>query len=92
MVLLTVLTRKIKCKDYKDSKKINILVVALIVNASIFSPLCVVFPLISATVLSRLAYNIGLMFAAFPCQVLLILPKTVPLVVRNCWCMSRCQL
>ena len=91
MVLLAVLTRKIKRKDYKDSKKINILVVALIVNASIFSALWIVFRLTSATILSRLAYNIGTMFAAFLCQVLLILPKTVPLVVRNCWCMSRCK-
>ena len=47
---------------------------------------------IPLTILSKLAYNIGTMFAAFLCQVLLVLPKTVPLVVRNCWCMSRCQL
>ena len=88
MVLLAVLTRKIKRKDYKDSKKINILVVALILNASICSLLWIIFRLISATVLSRLAYNIGTMFAALLCQVLLILPKTVPLVVRNCRCLD----
>ena len=87
MVLLAVLTRKIKRKDYKDSKKINILVVALIINASIFSPLWIVFRIISATILSRLAYNIGTMACALLCQVLLILPKTVPLVTRNFQCL-----
>ena len=87
MVLLAILTRKIKRKDYKDSKKINILVVALIINASVFSPLWIVFRLISATILSRLAYNVGTMAIALLCQVLLILPKTVPLVVRNCQCL-----
>jgi hypothetical protein len=88
MVLLAILTRKIKRKDYKDSKKINILVVALIINASIASPLWIVFRIISATILSRLAYNIGTMIAALLCQVLLVLPKIVPLVVRNCQCLQ----
>ena len=88
MVLLAVMTRKIKRKDYKDSKKINILVVALILDGSIASPLWIVLRLTSATILSRLAYNIGTMLAALLCQVLLILPKTLPLVVRNCPCLD----
>ena len=88
MVLLAILTRKIKRKDYKDSKKINVLVAALILNASICSPLWIIFRITSDTVLSRLAYNVGTMLAAVLCQVLLILPKTVPLVVQNYQCLG----
>ena len=84
MVLLAVLTRKIKRKNYKDSKKINILVAALILDTCIGVPLWIIFRSITATILSRLSYNIGSLIAAVLCQVLLILPKTVPLVLHNC--------
>ena len=87
MVLLAILTRKIKRRDYKDSKKINVLVAALILNASICSPLWIIFRIKSATVLSRLAYNIGTIIAAVLCQMLLILPKTIPLVIQNYQCL-----
>ena len=83
MVLIAILTRKIKRGDYKDSKKINILVVALILDFYILAPLWFIFQGMDASVLSRLAYNAGTLIAAVLCQVLLILPKTVPLVVRN---------
>ena len=88
MVLLAVLTRKIKRKNYKDSKKINILVAALIVDTCIGVPLWIIFRSVDATILSRLAYNIGTIIAAVLCQVILILPKIVPLVVRKCRCRS----
>ena len=84
MVLLAVLTRKIKRDDYKDSKKINILVAALILAACIIISLWFIFQGIAAPVLSMLTYNVGTLIVAVLCQVLLILPKTVPLVVRNC--------
>ena len=83
MVLLAVLTRKIKRSDYKDSKKINILVSALILNMCICVPLWIIFRNAASPILSRLAYNVATMIAAVLCQVLLILPKTVPLIVRN---------
>ena len=37
----------------------------------------------AAVILSQLAYNFGALIAAVLCQALLLLPKTVPLVVRN---------
>ena len=64
MVLLAVLTRKIKRRDYEDSKKINIRVTALILDTCIGVPLWIIFRSITATILSRLAYNIGSMIAA----------------------------
>ena len=55
MVLLAVLTRKIKRRDYKDSKKINILAAALILNVCIGEPLWIIFQSAAATILSRLS-------------------------------------
>jgi gamma-aminobutyric acid type B receptor len=89
MVLLAVLTRKIKRRNYKDSKKINILVAALIVDTCIGVPLWIMFRSIASTILSRLSYNIGTIVAAFLCQMILILPKTLPLIVRKY--RSRCR-
>ena len=83
MVLLAILTRKIKRGDYKDSKKINILVATLSLDVCICAPLWIIFRSVTATILSRLVYNVATILAAVLCQVLLILPKTLPLVVRN---------
>ena len=83
MVLLAILTRKIKREDYKDSKKINILVSALILDVYILVPLWFILRAMAAIILSKLAYNFGAFLAAVLCQALLLLPKTVPLVARN---------
>ena len=83
MVLLAILTRKIKRSDYKDSKKINVLVAALILDVCICAPLWIMFRGIAAPVLSWLVYGIASILAAVLCQVLLILPKIVPLVGHN---------
>ena len=83
MVLLAVLTRKIKRNNYKDSKKINLLVSALILDVYILGPLWFILQGASAHVLGWLVYNLGTLIAAVLCQVLLILPKTLPLAVHN---------
>jgi gamma-aminobutyric acid type B receptor len=83
MVLLAILTRKIKRDDYKDSKKINLLVGALFLDVYTFAPLWFILRGLAAPLLSWLVYNIGTLIAAVLCQVLLLLPKTVPLVIRN---------
>ena len=87
-VLLAVLTGKIKRKDYKDSKKIIILVAALIVNTCITVPLWIIFRNVAATIMSRLTFNISTITGAVLCQVILILPKIVTLIVRKCRCQS----
>jgi MFS family permease len=84
LVLLAVLTRKIERKDYKDSKKINILVVSLIVDTCIAVPLWSIFRIIAFTILSQLVQTIGIIVAAVLCQVILILPKILPLAVHKC--------
>ena len=83
MVFLTILTRKIKCGHYKDSKEINLLVATLILTVYTFASLRFIFQHISEPTLSRLVYNIGTLTIVVLCQVILILPKIVPLVLHN---------
>ena len=87
MVLLAVLTRKIKRDNFKDTKKINILVGALFFDMCIVLPLWAILRLTDSTTnLSRMVYSTGITLAAFFCQVFLILPKIVPLVLHDCRC------
>ena len=88
MVVLAVMTRKIKCKNYKNSKRINILVAALIIDTCIGVSLWIMFRNIAAAILSRLVYNIGTIVAVVLCQVILILTKILPLVVHKYQCRS----
>ena len=83
MVLLAIMTRKIERDDYKDSKKISVLVGALILDVYICAPLWLTLQGTAAPIWSWLAYNFGTLIAAVLCQVLLILPKTVPLIVKS---------
>ena len=88
MVLLAVLTRKIKRDDFKDTKKINMLVGALVFDLCIFLPSWAILRLIGYVNLSRIAYGVGVTSAAFLCQVFLILPKVVPLLLEDCRCLK----
>ena len=75
---------KIKRHDFKDTKKINILVGALVFDLCVCLPLWAILRLIDYATLSRVAYSVGIILAAFLCQVFLILPKIVPLVLNGC--------
>lgn len=81
MVLLAIMTRKIRRGNFKDSKEINMLVIALLLDAFLTMPLWIVLRISGATILSQLAYIVGTLLAAFFGQAFLILPKIGPLVL-----------
>lgn len=83
MVLLAILTRKIKRSDFKDSKKITILVASLFMTLCIFSMLWAILRFSGAFILSRVMYSVGTIVMVILCQVFLILPKIVPLALSN---------
>ena len=89
MVLLAVLTRKIKRKEFKDSKKINTLVVALIFTMGIGVLTWIMLRLVGAIVPSRVAVSVGTTTVAVLCQLFLILPKIVQLILRDCQCLGK---
>ena len=83
MVLLAIMTRKIRRTNFKDSKEINMLVVALLIDIFLTIPLWMVFRSRGAAILSQLTYSVGVILAAIFCQVFLILPKIGPLVLAK---------
>ena len=91
MVLLAILTRKIKRSDYKDSKKINMLVSILIVDMCFGISLWNILRVSGAIVLSRLVYSTAIMLAPLFCQLFLILPKVLPLLWHNFQCLKFCM-
>ena len=88
MVLLAILTRNIKREYFKDSKKINTLVMALVFDLWIFMPMWLILRLVGAIIPSRLAYCFGALIASLLCQVFLIMPKVLPLMLQKCTCFN----
>ena len=88
MVVLAILTRRIERGDFKNTKKINILVAMLVTDMCVGFSLWLVLRLVGFTTLSRVAYAVGITTAALLCQVFLILPKIVPLSFQNSRCLN----
>ena len=89
MVILASLTRKIKRPDFKDSKKINTLIFALIFTLSICMPLWLFLRQIGASVPGRLSYTIGTILTPVLCQAFLISPKILPLILPSRFHLSK---
>lgn len=83
MVMLAILTRKIKRQNYKDSKKINSLVASLIITSCYFLTLWTLLRN-GAVILSRVTYGVCPMLMAFFCQAFLVSPKVMPSLLRSC--------
>ena len=88
MVLLAVLTRNIKREEFKDSKKINMLVAALFFNLSIGVPLWLLLRVLGEAVSSHVVHSVSTMTAAVLCLVFLVLSKIVPLMLQSCRCLD----
>ena len=84
MVLLAILTRNIKRQYFKDSKKINTLVMTLVFDLLIFVPMWLILRLIGAIIPSRLAYCFSTLIASLLCLVFLVWPKLLPLILQSC--------
>ena len=83
LVVLAFMTRNIKRKHFNESKKISTLSGVLVCILSINWALWILLRLIDASILSKVVYSLGTMLTALFCQVFLILPKVVPLVLHK---------
>lgn len=81
MVTVAVLTRKIKRREFKDSKKICALVAILFIFICIGTSLWFILREVGAYIASKLVYGIGFPMVAIICQVFLFVPKIIPPVV-----------
>ena len=83
MVVLAILTRKIKRDHFNNTKKINTLTAVLLFHVCISLSLWFVLRLIGETILSKVMFALSTMFTAVFCQAFLIAPKIVPLVFNR---------
>ena len=82
IVVLTTLTRKIKRRNFKDTKKVNAFIFMMFAAFSIMIPLWWVSQYFNHTVSGMmlcLCYGI----TAVMCQLLLFVPKTIPPFIRD---------
>ncbi len=77
LLIVAVKTRKIRRENFKDTKKVNILLVSYVVTRAITLSIWVIFKNSSPTV-STSAVLVAFILTALFCQVFLFLPKTFP--------------
>ena len=80
-------TRKIKRKDFKDTKKINTLIVSCFMAIAIKAPLWGILSYSSRdnAIMSRILFILFLLLIPMSCQVCLFCPETMPPLKRSLW-------
>ena len=78
MLYVAILTRKIKRREFKDSKKICILVAILFILIWIGTALWFVLREVGAYIASKIVYSVGFSIVVIICQVFLFVPKIIP--------------
>ncbi|CAI8020800.1 hypothetical protein GBAR_LOCUS12404, partial [Geodia barretti] len=85
-------TRKIRRKDFKNTKKINVLLSVVVISMAVLLPLWWVFRSVGNTVMSRVVIVSLYLIIPMSCQVCLFCPKTLPPLMRSvsqCLCKKR---
>jgi len=80
LILLAIKTRKIKRKHFKDTKKVNVFVFCITISFALFVPLTIIFQLIEFHILAYFAGVLADFCTVLSCQLLLFLPKYLPLL------------
>ena len=87
VAFLSYKTRKIRRKDFKNTKKINILLSVAVISMAILLPLWWIFRSLGNTVVSRVIIASFYLIIPMSCQACLFCPKTLPPLMRS---VSRC--
>ena len=84
-LLLAIRTRKIKYKDFKDTKKITLFVAILLCTLVFLQPLYIMLYLQGNEPFAQMVFTVGQLFIAVASQIVLLLPKILPtLVLQVC--------
>ena len=76
-------TRKVKQENFKDTKKINILVTSLIFMTLVCGALWGILRLIGDSIASKLVIGLAYCMIALLSEVFLLLPKILPALLRQ---------
>ena len=84
LAVVSFITRKIRMANYKDTKKINtLLIIFIMITLETFALWCI-FRVVGLYQASTIASSIGYSSAPILCQVFLIIPKIGPGLKRHC--------
>ena len=83
ILYLAVSTRKIKHKNFKDTKKLNFFIYALLFTLSIISPLYIVLLLKDNEPAANIVLVVGMLVISAASQFILFLPKVLPTVLSS---------
>ena len=94
LAIVSFKTRKIKRKDFKDTKKINAFISTTIMATLIFVTLWFILRTIGYPNISKTLVTIVFLLIPLCCQVYLFSPKTLPPLKRSLgkyWCVKNCK-
>ena len=83
ILFLAIRTRKIKHKNFKDTKKLSFFIYCLLFSLAIKSPLYIIFLVKENEPAANIILVVGMMFVSFASQVILFLPKVLPTFLSN---------
>ena len=83
LLVASIKTRKIKRENFKDTKKINILIASFIFMTLICGTLWGVFRLMGSYVASKTVLGLDYCMLVLLCELFLFFPKIVPVILRQ---------
>ena len=83
VLFLAIQTRKIKRRHFKDTKKVNVFVFSSCIIFALFVPLSYLLQVIDYHLVAFLFSNLSYFTIVLLCQVLLFLPKYIPLLYKK---------
>ena len=85
IVFLAIRTRKIKYKNFKDTKKVNFFIAVLIFTLSLTVPIVIILFVQGYEPAANAVMAIGLLAIPLASQLILFLPKLLPVLLEKCF-------
>ena len=85
IVFLAIRTRKIKYKNFKDTKKVNLFIAVLIFTLSLTVPIVIILFVQGNEPAANAVIAVGLLVIPIASQLILFLPKLLPVLLEKCF-------
>ena len=80
---LAICTRNIRHKNFKDTKKLMVFIYMLLLIMAVVSPSYIVYNVVEDQVTASILLVVGILVVSAACQLILFLPKVLPVFLSN---------
>ena len=80
---LAICTRKIRHKNFKDTKKLMVFIYMLLLTMAVVSPLYIAYIVVEDLATANILLVVAILVVSAACQLILFLPKVLPAVLSN---------